>query len=74
MNRPQYWKDELNRELIRLRRLLDGVEPESNGPEDLVMRSMALEKFAFGGPVGQSAGQTVRRTAVVSGRERNEVG
>jgi hypothetical protein len=47
MNRPQYWKDELNRELIRLRRLLDGDEPGCNGPEDLVMRSMALEKFAF---------------------------
>ena len=47
MNRPQYWKDELNRELIRMRRLLDGVEPECNGAEDLVMRSMALEKFAF---------------------------
>jgi hypothetical protein len=47
MNRPQYWKDELNRELIRMRRLLDGAEPECNGAEDLVMRSMALEKFAF---------------------------
>jgi hypothetical protein len=38
INRPQYWKDELNRELIRLRRLLDGSRPECNGAEDLVMR------------------------------------
>jgi hypothetical protein len=42
VNRPQFWKDELLREDLRLTRRL-----EEDGAKHLVERSMMLEKFAF---------------------------
>jgi hypothetical protein len=42
INRPQFWKDELLREDLRLTRRL-----EEDGAKHLVEKSMMLEKFAF---------------------------
>jgi hypothetical protein len=42
MNKPEYWKHELFRELYRLRDLID-----ADGPELVVSRSVSLEKFVI---------------------------
>jgi hypothetical protein len=42
MNRPDFWKDELHREVLRLRQAID-----SDGLEGLALRSVTVERFAF---------------------------